>query len=282
MAAERHRQASFLAEREIEPLPDIVKGIEFDHHVMDRRLAGLDEGETVMARVNVQEARRIGLRVEIAQAEAEDIFVEVGDLVDALDMHDDVAEPERPGAETGDRAAGLERIGGDLAAMKNLDAVAERIAEHDQVLDVPLAGERARAARKRHACRFEASAERIERRTVGDFPAEELDARAAVVFDDHALLAVVHAKGNAGAAFVDKLKTQHARPVAAPIVEIGGVEADIAQRLRKHFAPLFEPRADCGGKSSINGGPERSRTSDLRFRKPLLYPAELRDRRGVI
>src|SRR5450830_354755 len=28
----------------------------------------------------------------------------------------------------------------------------------------------------------------------------------------------------------------------------------------------------------FNGGPERSRTSDLRFRKPLLYPAELRDR----
>jgi hypothetical protein len=27
----------------------------------------------------------------------------------------------------------------------------------------------------------------------------------------------------------------------------------------------------------ILGGPERSRTSDLRFRKPLLYPAELRD-----
>jgi hypothetical protein len=25
-------------------------------------------------------------------------------------------------------------------------------------------------------------------------------------------------------------------------------------------------------------GPERTRTSDLRFRKPLLYPAELRDR----
>src|ERR1700722_10822847 len=27
-----------------------------------------------------------------------------------------------------------------------------------------------------------------------------------------------------------------------------------------------------------SGGPERTRTSDLRFRKPLLYPAELRDR----
>src|SRR5262245_45029105 len=29
-----------------------------------------------------------------------------------------------------------------------------------------------------------------------------------------------------------------------------------------------------------SGGPERTRTSDLRFRKPLLYPAELRDRTG--
>ena len=30
--------------------------------------------------------------------------------------------------------------------------------------------------------------------------------------------------------------------------------------------------------AKVRGGPERSRTSDLRFRKPLLYPAELRDR----
>src|ERR1043166_7684021 len=28
------------------------------------------------------------------------------------------------------------------------------------------------------------------------------------------------------------------------------------------------------------GGPDRTRTCDLRFRKPLLYPAELRDRTG--
>ncbi len=31
---------------------------------------------------------------------------------------------------------------------------------------------------------------------------------------------------------------------------------------------------------SSNGGPDRTRTCDLRFRKPLLYPAELRDRFG--
>src|SRR5262249_25117818 len=40
------------------------------------------------------------------------------------------------------------------------------------------------------------------------------------------------------------------------------------------------PAAKCLHRSGVDnlGGPERSRTSDLRFRKPLLYPAELRDR----
>src|SRR5881396_2378990 len=37
--------------------------------------------------------------------------------------------------------------------------------------------------------------------------------------------------------------------------------------------PLFVPK-----KSIFFGGPDRTRTCDLRFRKPLLYPAELRDR----
>ena len=32
----------------------------------------------------------------------------------------------------------------------------------------------------------------------------------------------------------------------------------------------------------IAGGPERTRTSDLRFRKPLLYPAELRDQEEYV
>jgi hypothetical protein len=32
--------------------------------------------------------------------------------------------------------------------------------------------------------------------------------------------------------------------------------------------------------SESRGGPERTRTSDLRFRKPLLYPAELRDHKS--
>src|SRR5688572_617760 len=34
-------------------------------------------------------------------------------------------------------------------------------------------------------------------------------------------------------------------------------------------------------RDSDFGGPERTRTSDKRFRKPLLYPAELRGLRGA-
>src|SRR6266545_7056664 len=37
-------------------------------------------------------------------------------------------------------------------------------------------------------------------------------------------------------------------------------------------------RAQNSSCSDLYGGPDRTRTCDLRFRKPLLYPAELRDR----
>ncbi len=47
-----------------------------------------------------------------------------------------------------------------------------------------------------------------------------------------------------------------------------------AQRDARRTAPGGRPRLIWAN----HGGPERSRTSDLRFRKPLLYPAELRDR----
>jgi hypothetical protein len=46
------------------------------------------------------------------------------------------------------------------------------------------------------------------------------------------------------------------------------------------LSPMVATAAKGSTKSLILlvGGPERTRTSDLRFRKPLLYPAELRDR----
>src|SRR5260370_11037949 len=71
-------------------------------------------------------------------------------------MQPHVADAERTGAEAGDVAAGLERIGGALRAVEDFQPVAAGIAEHDQVRNVPLAGERARAARDLGPGRFDA------------------------------------------------------------------------------------------------------------------------------
>jgi hypothetical protein len=62
-------------------------------------------------------------------------------------------------------------------------------------------------------------------------------------------------------------------------------QAPQSGRYGRAFAPgPSSPGGTINGKSSdistvmfCSGGPERTRTSDLRFRKPLLYPAELRD-----
>jgi hypothetical protein len=65
----------------------------------------------------------------------------------------------------------------------------------------------------------------------------------------------------------------------APRVFRGG-KRQIANIHCQNFSvvQLFGQKKIAKSKGDLKGGgPERSRTSDLRFRKPLLYPAELRD-----
>src|SRR5258707_14639387 len=88
-------------------------------------------------------------------------------------MHLSVAHPERTGAEPGDVVAGLERIGGALRAVEDFQPVAAGIAEHDQVRNVPLAGERARAARDLGPRRFDARRYLVESGGVTGRPAGE-------------------------------------------------------------------------------------------------------------
>ena len=149
MAAERDGDAALLAEREIVALADIVEAKQLHHEVMHGVLAGLDEGEAVMARIEMQEAGDERMIVIIGEPEAEHVAIERHQLVDGLariDVEHDMAEAERAGAEAGDRAAGPERLGGRFGAVENLQPVAERIGEHDQVA--------ARGARRRaRACR---------------------------------------------------------------------------------------------------------------------------------
>src|SRR5262245_27923439 len=104
----------------------------------------------------------------------------------------------------------------------------------DQVLDAPLIRLRPRAARHRDLALFEPCGERIERRTVGHFPAKEADALTAVRIHDDALLAVVHAERQARAAPVDALQAEQAGAVPAPVVERLGANADVSQSLDAH------------------------------------------------
>src|SRR5579884_4234534 len=146
MAAESGADHFRLGERQIIGLPDVVEIAGLEHHVMDAVLAGLDEGETVMARIDVEEISPKWLLEIIAQLEIEDFRIERNDLVDPLRGEHGMAHAERSGAEARNGAARLERLVRDLGAMKRFEQVAERIGEHDQILDAPLVGKRRRAA----------------------------------------------------------------------------------------------------------------------------------------
>jgi len=71
---------------------------------MDADLAGLDEGDAVVARIDVEEIRRERLGEIIAEMEAEDVLVERQDVADLLAVEHGVAHAERAGAEAGDGA----------------------------------------------------------------------------------------------------------------------------------------------------------------------------------
>ena len=175
--------AALFAERQIVALADIVEAEQLHHDVMHGVLAGLDEGEAVVARIEVQEPRDERMIVIIGQPEAERAAIERHQLVDGfrgVDIEHDMAQAERSGAKTRDRASGPERLRRGFGAVEQLQPVAERIVEHDQIFDVAFVGQRAGAARHLDLVPLQMRRDGIERRGIGDFPAEKADALAAV------------------------------------------------------------------------------------------------------
>ena len=175
-----------------------------------------------------------GFKNVIGRLEVEDLGIERQYLVEPFRREHGVAHAERAGAVAGDRAAGLERIGRGLGAMERFEPVADRIGEHDQVLDPALIRQRPRAARDFHAVLFQMRRERIERRRVGNLPAVERRAFVFVGVDDDALLAVVHAQRQRAAALVDQLHAEKVGAVSRPILEVLGADTDIAQGVEMH------------------------------------------------
>ena len=188
-----------------------------------------------MARIEVQEPRDERMIVIIGQPEAKHAAIERHQLIDRLrgiDVEHDMAQAERAGTKTRDRAPGPEWFGRGLGAVEQFEPVAKRIVEHDQVAHVAFVGQRAGAARHLDLVFLQMRRDGVERRRIGDLPAEKADALAAVGGDDDALLAVVHAEGERRARLVDALQAEQARAVARPVGQILGAHADIAQSLR--------------------------------------------------
>ena len=103
-----------------------------------------------------------------------------------------MAEAERAGAETRDRAARAERLLGDLGAVKRFQAIAGGIAKRDQRGNAPRVGQGLRLGGHLDPGGFQPGGERIELGCIGDFPAEEARTLRRRAVDDDALLAVVH------------------------------------------------------------------------------------------
>src|SRR5262245_18660988 len=163
MATERDADALGITKRKIVALAHVVEAVELHHHVMNHIDAALDEGDAVVARIDVEEVARERAQPIITELELEDVLIEGHYLRDALEMHDHMAHAEGTGTETGHVAARLERIGGDLRAVENFEPIAGGIVEHDQVSDAPLVGERARAGRDFDAGGLDARRHRVER-----------------------------------------------------------------------------------------------------------------------
>ena len=138
---------------------------------------------------------------------------------------------------------GTNGVARDLGAVEHLDARAGRVLQHDQVLHVPLVGERARAARDLHAGALRASPRAPPGGRVRDLPAEKADALPAVGVDDDALLAVVHAERHRGARLVDALQPEEVRAELRPVAELLGAKSDIAQCLHAHAEPRRSVRS---------------------------------------
>ena len=76
----------------------------------------------------------------VAELETKDIRIERRHVVEPLNREYRVSHAERTGAETGDRAARLERLQSGLGPVERFKPVSDRVAEDNQVLDAAFVG----------------------------------------------------------------------------------------------------------------------------------------------
>ncbi len=206
--------------------------------MMQRFSSRANHRKAVMAAVDVEEIETVRLQSEIRDVKTEHVPIERQQRLDGLHVHDDVAHAESTGAETRDRPARLERLSRKLGLAEGLQPVAGGIGERNQFGHMPLVGERARSARhlQRRDPPAGRRADQARRSTEPSHPTTASPASAAAV-DDQALLAIVHAEGARLAAAVDLLHAEQPGRHLAPLVDLGRIDPDIAERGDFHRHP---------------------------------------------
>ena len=112
--------------------------------------------------------------------------------------------------------------------------------KRNEAADAPGVGQRLRFGGDGHAGFFQPRGQRIQRRTVGNLPAEEARAFAHRAVDHDALLAVVHPERQQRIAALDRLQPDQAGPELPPVLEVIRSETGISQTQQCHrLPPLF-------------------------------------------
>src|SRR6516162_2317949 len=174
----------------------------------------------------------------VARVKSQHIAIERHNGIDALHLKHGVSHAERACAETRDRAAGLEWFLCRLSPPEGFDLVLKRVLEAYEALHLALLAQRPTAGLHRHFVLGEPCREGVKRCLVRRLPAKVAEAIVSVIFDDDALLAVVHAERHALLRSVDLLHAEEAGTEMGPIVEALRRDPNVPERLDLHGTSL--------------------------------------------
>ena len=230
MAPEGGRDPVRLAEREIVALAHVVQAAQFQHQVMHAVASRLQQGERVVARIDMEEVGLERAQHVVAELETEQVLIERHHRLDTLDGEHRMSHAERSGDEAGYGPAGLEGRRRRGRAVKRLEPVAGGILEAHKIRYATLVDQPPCRAAHRDATLLKPGRQRVECRGVGDFPAEKRGSAIVSRLHDQPLPLVVHPERDRGTGAIRDLQSQQARAERDPVVQIARADADVAQR----------------------------------------------------
>src|SRR4029450_13501660 len=131
-----------------------------------------NHGEAVMTRVQMEKVRCERPQRVVAEPETKKVMIERQHSIDSLDVHHEMAHPERSSAKSGNGAPRLKAIRRNLRTVEGFEHVPSRIVKANPVSDSPLIGEGALKTLNADTGSPEARGQEIERPTIGPFTSD--------------------------------------------------------------------------------------------------------------